>query len=139
MNWLLKPLGHLRFSIKVGGGFAATTILTAAVGLVGTLAIVQLRDQSAMNAKATAVMASLQEASADQKAYLTDRTPERADAALAQIDRLRADLAAVGDSIDDRSSEKAMVSAAVSRVGNLTAEFRKLVGSSTGVNEFSSG
>ena len=131
MNWLLKPLGHLRFSIKVGGGFAATTILTAAVGLVGTLAIVQLRDQSAMNAKATAVMASLQEASADQKAYLTDRTPERADAALAQIDRLRADLAAVGDSIDDRSSEKAMVSAAVSRVGNLTAEFRKLVGSST--------
>ena len=131
MNWLLKPLGHLRFSIKVGGGFAATTILTAAVGLVGTLAIVQLRDQSVMNAKATAVMASLQQASADQKAYLTDRTPERADAALAQIDRLREDLAAVGNGIDDRSPEKAMVSAAVTRVDNLTTEFRKLVDSST--------
>ncbi|WP_346907963.1 HAMP domain-containing methyl-accepting chemotaxis protein [uncultured Roseibium sp.] len=135
MNWLLKPLGHLRFSIKVGGGFAATTILTAAVGLVGTLAIVQLRNQSDMNAKATAVMASLQEASADQKAYLTDRTPERADAALAQIDRLRADLSAVGNGIEDSSSEKATVSAAVDKVDNLTTEFRKLVGSSTAQSE----
>ncbi|MBD1548745.1 methyl-accepting chemotaxis protein [Roseibium aggregatum] len=131
MNWLLRPLGHLRFSIKVGGGFAATTILTAAVGLVGTLAIVQLRDQSDLNARATAVMASLQEASADQKAYLSDRTGERATSALAQIDRLREDLTAVGNGMSDGSPEKATVTAAVSRVDSLTSEFRKLVDSST--------
>ena len=131
MNWLLKPLGHLRFSIKVGGGFAATTILTAAVGLVGTLAIVQLRDQSNLNARATAVMASLQEASASQKAYLSDRTEERATSALAQIDRLREDLTAVGNGMSDGSPEKATVMAAVSKVDSLTTEFRKLVDSNT--------
>ena len=127
MNWVLKPLGHLRFSIKVGGGFAATTLLTAAVGLVGTLAIVQLRDQSNMNAKATAVMASLQEASADQNAYLTDRTPERAAAALEQIARLHDDLSTVHVGLAPSSPDKENVSAAISNVDGLTTEFKGLV------------
>jgi methyl-accepting chemotaxis protein len=129
VKFVAKSLRNLRFSVKLGGGFAAATCLTAAVGVVGILAIVQLRDQSEANAKATAVMASLQEVSAGQKAYLAERSGDRATAVLDQIDQLRRALNTVGGKLEENSTEKKTVNTAVSMVDDLTAEFGKLVDS----------
>ncbi|WP_417669528.1 methyl-accepting chemotaxis protein [Roseibium sp.] len=126
MDRLLRPLGNLRFSLKVGGGFATTTILTAAVGVVGTLAILQLRDQSDLNAKATAVMASLQQASAEQELFLKHRTVEHADGTHRQISVLREGLEAVGADVAAGSPEADAVAAAITSVDGLGMEFGAL-------------
>ena len=126
MNWLLKPLGNLRFSWKVGGGFAMTTLLTAAVGVVGTIAILQLRDQSELNAKATAVMANLQQTSADQEAFLQERTPEKASVVRDQIQNLRSSLEAVNEELDAGGPAAAGVEEAIASVDGLKTEFQAL-------------
>ena len=122
-------LRDMRFSWKVGGGFAATTLLTAVVGLVGTLSIVQFRDESGLNTKVTAVMARLQEVSAAQKEYLSSRTKEHAVSTLAGIGLLRDDLNTVAAELDASSAERASVVSAISMVDGLTDEFQNLVDS----------
>ncbi|MEJ8473217.1 methyl-accepting chemotaxis protein [Roseibium algae] len=127
MNWLTKPLGNMRFSLKVGGGFATTTLLTAAVGIVGTMAILRLNEQSELNAKATSVMASLQQASADQEAFLNERTPELAIRAKSQIKQLRSDLETVDNSLDPSADAREGVATAIQSVDGVNAEFEDLV------------
>lgn len=97
MSKLLTPLKNARFSAKVGGGFVTMILVAAAVGAVGTAAILGLRAQSDVSAKATAAMANLQQVAQAQEAYLSARSPELAAAAEAQIGHLETALVALDD------------------------------------------
>ncbi len=127
MNWLTKPLGNVRFSAKVGGGFAAMVILTAAIGGLGTFSILKLRSQSGTNAGATTVMASLQQASADREAYLDARQHDLAVVAEEQINGLSEELELLGGKLDPASDAYARVSASKASVQQLASEFALVV------------
>ncbi|MEJ8473216.1 methyl-accepting chemotaxis protein [Roseibium algae] len=127
MNWLTKPLGNIRFSAKVGGGFAAMVVLTAAVGGLGTLSILELRNQAGINAAATSAMASLQQASADREAYLGVREHELADVAREQIKGLAGKLDVLAGDLDPSGQAYATVLASKSSVEQFEAEFASVV------------
>ncbi len=99
-------INNLRFSAKVGGGFAAVLLLTAAVGGVGTFAIVALKDQMTTSGKATHVMADLQNVSAKREAYLSSRDDQLAAGHQQAVEKLSADLAEVQASVKGDAAEK---------------------------------
>ena len=126
MSKLLTPLKNARFSAKVGGGFVTMILVAAAVGAVGTVAILGLRAQSDVSAKATAAMANLQQAAQAQEAYLSGRSPELAEAAEAQIGRLETSLVAL-DEVSGEGSEAGATAEAIALVDRLHSEFNGVV------------
>ncbi|NVK34787.1 MAG: HAMP domain-containing protein [Rhodobacteraceae bacterium] len=127
MNWFTKPLGNIRFSMKVGGGFAATILLTAVIGGLATLSILHLRDQSSINAEATAVVAQLQEVSATREAYLQSRTEEDAAATKEMIIALEEQLIDFKDSLGEDPSSSAAAATALDVVKRLDSEFQSVI------------
>ncbi|WP_417669526.1 methyl-accepting chemotaxis protein [Roseibium sp.] len=123
MDWLTKPLGNIGFGAKVGGGFAAMVLLTAAIGGLGTLTILDLRDRSTVNAGATDVMARLQQVSADREAYMTSRSPEQAQVAQAQIQSLSAQLDALEQRLQYDPDAQDRVRVSKTSVSRLDGEF----------------
>ena len=126
MSKLLAPLRNARFSAKVGGGFVAMILVAAAVGAVGTVAILGLRSQSDVSARATASMANLQKVSQAQEAYLAGRSPELATSASAEIGQLQASLVSLDQSSGANSGQKATAEA-IALVGRLNEEFDGVV------------
>eukprot|EP00903_Cladosiphon_okamuranus_P001249 g1247.t1 len=126
MSKLLTPLKNARFSAKVGGGFVTMILVAAAVGAVGTAAILGLRAQSDVSAKATAAMANLQQAAQAQEAYLSGRSPELAEAAEAQIGQLETSLVAL-DEVSGEGSETGATAEAIALVDRLHSEFNGVV------------
>ncbi|MHA7773732.1 methyl-accepting chemotaxis protein [Roseibium sp. M-1] len=146
MSKLLTPLKNARFSAKVGGGFVTMILVAAAVGAVGTVAILGLRSQSDVSARATAAMANLQQVAQAQEAYLAERTPELAEAARAQIGQLETALVTLDESSGTGSGEAATAEAitlvkqlsgefdgVVEAVGNRQVQVDKLLRSATGL------
>jgi len=126
MSKLLTPLKNARFSAKVGGGFVTMILVAAAVGAVGTVAILGLRAQSDVSAKATAAMANLQQVSQAQEAYLSGRSPELAEAAEVQIGRLETALVALDD-VSGPGDEAGATAEAIALVDRLHDEFNGVV------------
>ncbi|GAB4530324.1 MAG: hypothetical protein Tsb0019_32070 [Roseibium sp.] len=126
MSRLLAPLKNARFSTKVGGGFVTMILVAAAVGAVGTVAILGLRTQSDVSAKATAAMANLQKVALAQEAYLAERSPEMADAARGQIGQLEAALVAL-ESVSGEGPGHETTAEAITLVGELGREFGGVV------------
>ena len=126
MSKLLTPLKNARFSAKVGGGFVTMVLVAAAVGAVGTVAILGLRSQSDVSARATSAMANLQQVAQAQEAYLAERTPELADAARVQIGELKTALVTL-DEVTVDGSGGAATAEAIALVGQLSAEFDGVV------------
>lgn len=126
MSRLLTPLKNVRLSAKVGGGFAAMILVAAAVGAVGAVAILGLRTQSDVSAKATTAMANLQQVAQAQEAYLSDRTPELADAARFQIEQLETALVTL-DGVSGPGEGETATAEAISLVGQLGGEFDGVV------------
>ncbi len=126
MSSLLKLLGNLRFSVKVGGGFAAIILLTAAVGAAGTFAILGLKEQFGVSEKATTVMARLQEVSAGREAYLTSRSPELAEAEVDKIAQLENDLINLQQAVVGNETASTDVDGAIQAVDRLKLEFNNV-------------
>lgn len=126
MSRLLTPLKNARFATKVGGGFLTMIVLAAAVGAVGTVAILGLRTQSDISAKATASMAALQQVAQAQEAYLSGGSTELADAANGQIGNLGASLQVLNGAFGD-GSVKNPTTQAILLVGRLETEFADVV------------
>lgn len=121
-------LRNARFSVKVGGGFIAMILITAVVGAVGTYSILQFRNQSDLNARATSAMASLQQASAAQEEYLFSRMPEQADAAKAKIQALNTDLRHVKAALSDNDIANEGVAQSIDLVTRLEGQFDGVIG-----------
>lgn len=113
--------------MKVGGGFAATILLTAVIGGLATLSILHLRDQSSINAEATAVVAQLQEVSATREAYLQSRTEEDAAATKEMIIALEEQLIDFKDSLGEDPSSSAAAATALDVVKRLDSEFQSVI------------
>ncbi|WP_428670040.1 methyl-accepting chemotaxis protein [Roseibium sp.] len=126
MSRLLTPLKNARFSAKVGGGFVTMVLIAAAVGAVGTMAILGLRSQSGISAKATAAMADLQQVAQAQEAYLSGRSPDLAEAARERIDRLETTLVSL-DEVSGSSAGHEATAEAISLVSRLSGEFDSVV------------
>ncbi|MES0807949.1 HAMP domain-containing methyl-accepting chemotaxis protein [Roseibium sp. SCPC15] len=126
MSRLLTPLKNTRFSAKVGGGFAAMIIVAAAVGAVGTVAILGLRSQADVSSMATASMADLQQVAQAQEAFLSRRSPELASAAGQQIAQLKASLVSL-DQASDAGQGPAATVEAIGLVDKLDGEFAEVV------------
>ncbi|WP_040438622.1 methyl-accepting chemotaxis protein [Roseibium aggregatum] len=126
MSRLLTPLKNVRLSAKVGGGFAAMILVAAAVGAVGTVAILGLRTQSDVSAKATTAMANLQQVAQAQEAYLSDRTADLADAARLQIDQLETALVTL-DGVSGAGEGETATAEAIALVDQLSGEFDGVV------------
>jgi methyl-accepting chemotaxis protein len=126
MSKLLTPLKNARFSAKVGGGFVTMVLVAAAVGAVGTIAILGLRSQSEVSSRATAAMANLQQVAQAQEAYLSERTPELADVARNQIGQLETALVTL-DRISGVGSGGTATAEAIALVNQLSGEFDGVV------------
>nr|WP_319386537.1 methyl-accepting chemotaxis protein [uncultured Roseibium sp.] len=126
MSSLLAPLKNARFATKVGGGFLTMILVAAAVGAVGTVAILGLRTQSDISAKATASMAGLQQVAQAQEAYLSGGNKELADAANGQIASLEASLQILNVAYGEGSAQNPTMQA-ISLVGRLGTEFDGVV------------
>lgn len=126
MSRLLTPLKNARFATKVGGGFVTMILVAAAVGAVGTAAILGLRTQSDISAKATASMAGLQQVAQAQEAYLSSGSSELAEAAKGQIANLETSLQVLNDTHGD-GAEQNPTTQAISLVGRLGTEFEAVV------------
>jgi len=126
MSKLLTPLKNARFSAKVGGGFVTMILVAAAVGAVGTAAILGLRAQSDVSAKATTAMANLQQVAQAQEAYLSGRSAELAEAAKAQIGQLEASLVALDD-VSGEGAGHVATAEAIELVGRLSTGFQDVV------------
>ncbi|TYC51192.1 HAMP domain-containing protein [Rhodobacterales bacterium] len=126
MSRLLKPLKNMRFSAKVGGGFLAMAVVTAAVGAVGTAAILGLRLQSDISAKATGAIANLQQVAQAQEAYLAGQTPELAEAAGERIAGLEASLTELGR-VSTEGEVQTATREAIDLVGRMKVEFEEFV------------
>lgn len=125
MSKLLKPLMNARFSTKVGGGFVTMILITAAVGAVGTVAILELRAQSDTSAKATTAMANLQQVAQAEEGYLNGKTKELAATASTRIENLEASLIA----LDEVSGAGEGATAdAISLVQKLKTDFGSITG-----------
>nr|WP_246476105.1 methyl-accepting chemotaxis protein [Roseibium litorale] len=135
---MTKPLGNVRFSVKVGGGFAAMVVLTAAIGGLGTLSIQKLRDQSAVNASAAAAVAQLQEVSAAREIYLQSRDASAAEAAVTEIARLREALEGLMTILADVPEARSAVSRSEAAVDQLSVEFQAVVDAVAGQQASSS-
>ncbi|MEP3427390.1 MAG: HAMP domain-containing methyl-accepting chemotaxis protein [Roseibium sp.] len=126
MSKLLVPLKNARFSAKVGGGFVTMVLVAAAVGAVGTMAILGLRAQSDVSAKATAAMANLQQVAQAQESYLSGRSAELAEAASGQIGALETSLIAL-DEVSGEGAAQEATAEAIALVGELNTEFDGVV------------
>lgn len=126
MSRLLTPLKNARFATKVGGGFLTMILVAAAVGAVGTVAILGLRTQSDISAKATGSMAGLQQVAQAQEAYLSGGSAELAAAANGQIESLKASLLVLNEAYGN-STEENPATQAISLVGRLGTEFEGVV------------
>lgn len=126
MSKLLTPLKNARFSAKVGGGFVTMILVAAAVGAVGTVAILGLRAQSDVSAKATAAMANLQQVAQAQEAYLADSNPDLAQSASARIGQLEQALVSL-DNVSDSGAGGEATDEAIALVGQLSGEFSGFV------------
>ncbi|WP_415717615.1 methyl-accepting chemotaxis protein [Roseibium sp.] len=126
MSKLLTPLKNARFSAKVGGGFVTMILVAAAVGAVGTVAILGLRAQSDVSAKATTSMANLQQVAQAQEAYLSGRSPELAEAASTQISQLETSLISL-DGVSGEGAGHEATAEAIALVGQLNSEFGGVV------------
>ncbi|MDN3718623.1 hypothetical protein QW131_03765 [Roseibium salinum] len=100
--------------------------MAAAVGAVGTVAILGLRAQSDISARTTAAMAGLQQVAQAQESYLAGRSPELAEAARLQIGRLESALVALDDVSGQGGGHEQTVEA-ISLVGQLGSEFDGVV------------
>ena len=120
---MLKRLNELSFAVKVGGGFAATMVLTAIVGLVGANAIDGLTERSRINAESIAVLDDLQAFSATREAYLAQSTPDNATAALARVDALKTSLSDLQSSLDDQPEAFGELDRALQNVNVMSADF----------------
>ncbi|MEP3046468.1 MAG: methyl-accepting chemotaxis protein [Roseibium sp.] len=126
MSKILAPLKNARFSAKVGGGFVTMVIVAAAVGAVGTMAILGLRAQSDVSAKATAAMANLQQVAQAQESYLSGQSAELAEAASGQIGALETSLIAL-DRVSGEGMGHEATAEAIALVGELNTEFDGVV------------
>ncbi len=122
MSKLLTPLKNARFSAKVGGGFVTMILVTAAVGAVGTVAILGLRAQSDASSRATAAMANLQQVAQAQEAFIADSSPELAEAATARIGKLEGALVSL-DEVSAAGAGHESTEKAISLVNRLNGEF----------------
>ncbi|MFD1695007.1 methyl-accepting chemotaxis protein [Roseibium aestuarii] len=134
MNRLLRPLGNVRLTWKLGGGCAALVLLTAALGGFATLSILDLRTQSQNGASATEVVAALQQVAAEREAYLKLKTEDAASAAETGMADLSASLASLNAALPEGSAAKASVVTATEQVEALKARFADVV-ASTGVQQ----
>jgi methyl-accepting chemotaxis protein len=126
MTKFLRPLKNARFSAKVGGGFVTMILVAAAVGAVGTVAILGLRAQSDVSAKATTSMANLQQVAQAQEAYLSGRSPELAAAANTQIGQLETSLVSL-DQVSGDGAGREATTEAITLVSQLNSEFDGVV------------
>ncbi len=126
MSRILKPFKNARLSTKVGGGFVTMILVSAAVGAVGTIAILGLRAQSDVSAKATTAIASLQQVAQAQETYMSEGSAELAEAAAVQINRLEEALHSL-DQVSGASSGQNNTEEAIALVGRLGGEFQQVV------------
>ncbi|GAA0777195.1 methyl-accepting chemotaxis protein [Roseibium denhamense] len=122
MSKLLEPLKNLRLSVKVGGGFVTMVLVAAAVGAVGTGAILGLRAQSDLSGQATASMADLQQVAQAKAAYLSAGTPELAETARSRIDGLNSSLLGL-KAASRTDGGRAAADEAIALVSDLQSEF----------------
>ncbi len=101
-------------------------LIAAAVGAVGTMAIVGLRAQSGISAKATAAMANLQQVAQAQEAYLSGRGADLAEAAKGRIGQLQASLVSL-DEVSGNGAGHEANAKAISLVTSLNEEFDGVV------------
>ncbi len=116
-------ISNMRFSGKVGGGFATVLILTAIVGGVGTLAIIGMKDLMGTSEKATKVLAELQDVSASREAYINHRDPALAVEYQKSVDQLLAELADLKQAIGADGEDGAKVEDTRAAVMRLSSGF----------------
>ncbi|WP_417692478.1 methyl-accepting chemotaxis protein [Roseibium sp.] len=127
MNRLLKPLGNVRLTWKLGGGCAALVLLTAAVGGFGTLSILNLKGQSETGAAATHVMATLQHVSSDRETYMKLQSAEAAEAAVGQIGSLEKALLTLDSALPEGAEAHKRVKDAENQISALSGKFTEVV------------
>ncbi|SNY91251.1 methyl-accepting chemotaxis protein [Cohaesibacter sp. ES.047] len=123
---MLKRLTDLKFSFKVGGGFAVMMVLTALVGIVGILAIVNSKTQSTINEESIAVLDVLQDVSSKREGYLSKNTAENADLVLAGISSLDGRLQELSVSLADQAGATEKLAQARQSVGGLENQFNAM-------------
>ncbi|WP_319529986.1 methyl-accepting chemotaxis protein [uncultured Cohaesibacter sp.] len=123
---MLKRLIDLKFSIKVGGGFAVMMVLVALVGLVGILAIVNSKKQSQINEASIGVLDVLQDVSSKRESYLAHSSGDNAQLVLAGISSLDSKLQQLSVSLGAQPEAVAKLERARQSVGELQSEFSAL-------------
>ena len=88
MKRFLKYLVDLKFSVKVAGGFLVILLLTAAVGLVGFLAIVNLNTRFVVADNSSIVANLVQSVSLKRENYFAAPSNQAAEATRVQIGKL---------------------------------------------------
>ncbi|MBO0345330.1 HAMP domain-containing protein [Roseibium sp. CAU 1637] len=127
MNAVLKPLGNLGFSWKVGGGFATMIVLAGAIGAVGTLSILELRGQNKVTSEASMVMASLQQVSAQREAFLVSQDLSMADSLRERTTDLAKGLEGLAKHLDATSVGGMRVATATASVTELQGELETVL------------
>ena len=123
----LRRLTDIGFSYKVGGGFAAMMVLTGLVGAVGTLAILEFRQQSDVSERSIAVLDQLQQVSNLRESYLSNRQPEEADQVVQGLGTLKQRLSDLRQSVEAEGSTSEGVDAALGNVEAFEKEFQATV------------
>ncbi|MFD1695008.1 methyl-accepting chemotaxis protein [Roseibium aestuarii] len=134
MKSFLKPLGNLGFSWKVGGGFATMIVLAGTIGAVGTLSILELRDQNQVTSQASTVMASLQEVAAQREAFLLSKELAMADTIRLRSGDLVRELDALAGLLDPDSAGGKKAEMARASVADLSGEFDTVLKAVIGQN-----
>ena len=123
---MLKRLIDLKFSIKVGGGFAVMMVLVALVGVAGILAIVNSKKQTQINEASIGVLDVLQDVSSKREAYLADSSGDNAQLVLARISSLDDKLQHLSGSLGAQPEAVEQLQRARQAVGELETEFSAL-------------
>ena len=121
---IFKHLTDLKLPYKIGGGFAVMMALTAFVGTVGTVSILDFQRQSAINEKSVAVLDRIQSFSEHREQYLTSRLTEEADLVVADIQTLGQDLKALQQSLQGDEIASVEVTKAFDLVTQLESDFQ---------------
>ena len=127
MNFL-KFASDLKFGVKVGGSFAAVVALTGIVGGVGAYSVMTLSERMEVAKQSTSTIAQLQNLASKREDFLSTQDMTSADAALADIGTLTAELETLQVQLKSDPQAQAPVEEAAEAVKKFQDAFEKVVG-----------
>ncbi|WP_305988848.1 methyl-accepting chemotaxis protein [Roseibium sp. MMSF_3544] len=127
MKRILKTLIDLKFGFKVGGGFFAVLLLTAAVGAVGFFAIQNLSSSFVVADHAAQVAGQVQATSLKREDYLKNPTAELSTAVHQEIAKIDAALEELEHEVTGDPSAETQVQGAKDAVAKFAATFEQVV------------